>query len=338
MFKTAFMIMPFNNKDANEIYEHVIKKVCSDLNIEIKRVDENKTSTSITKEIFELIENSDLIIVDLSKSPIEENENIYSWNANVFWEFGYAFSLKKNNIILIINKEDFVNFPFDIKDLRVFPYENSIGKAEDFKTTLKDVIKETLKISQEVKVNNKHNNIQRVPEIYVRFPNKKDTFELNKNEFEDEILVSYELKKIGIGYLYTDYDKVIELSGRNLYPIKFLYGNFGTNTAHNSKIEITIPNNIELLKEKEKIIKKHPFIMSSFNITHIIPEFTEELENNTIHLWDKKLLHNKKWYETKTYYLYFENNEPKDFEIKYTIFCEELPELITGILKIKFVD
>ena len=66
--------------------------------------------------------------------------------------------------------------------------------------------------------------------------------------------------------------------------------------------------------------------------------YSEEIIDNTIKLWNKKLLHNKKWYETKTYYLYFENNEPKDFEIKYTIFCEELPDLTTGTLKIKLVD
>ncbi len=108
----AFIVMQFSSP-YNELYDDVIKNVCTDLNLTVIRADETFGPGLIIADIVKQIEESKLIIAEISSN-----------NPNVFYEVGYSHALNKPTI-LIAEKNS--KLPFDVSPFRTLFYENSIA-------------------------------------------------------------------------------------------------------------------------------------------------------------------------------------------------------------------
>ncbi|MDE3259672.1 MAG: hypothetical protein OYM47_17720 [Gemmatimonadota bacterium] len=108
----AFVVMQFS-EPYNDVYYDVIKKVCHELEIEVARIDEASGPGIIISDITREINESHLIIADITPR-----------NPNVFYEVGYAHALSKPTILIA---EKGTDLPFDVSPFRTLFYENSIG-------------------------------------------------------------------------------------------------------------------------------------------------------------------------------------------------------------------
>ncbi len=113
--KTCFVISPIGEagseirKNADELFDLVIKPALKPYNFIVKRADKEVGSNIITKEIIDLVQNSDLCIIDLTGS-----------NANVFYECGRRHETGKPFIQMIRAKE---KLPFDVSAIRTINYD-----------------------------------------------------------------------------------------------------------------------------------------------------------------------------------------------------------------------
>lgn len=136
MGKKCFLISAIGNegsnvrKHADKVKKHLLEQVCSENDLTLGRVDELTTSTSITKDIFDYIEDADLAIVDITYL-----------NPNVFFELGYRFALNKPFVIIKDRDADDTPYPFDIRDIRIFEYSLDIAEIEDSIKLLDKVLK-----------------------------------------------------------------------------------------------------------------------------------------------------------------------------------------------------
>ena len=113
----AFVVMQFGDP-YDQYYSEIIKKICNQYGVEVKRADENYGSGMILSDIVQDINSSKLIIADISTN-----------NPNVYYEVGYAHALNKPTILLA---ERDTKLPFDISPFRVLFYENSISGKTKF--------------------------------------------------------------------------------------------------------------------------------------------------------------------------------------------------------------
>lgn len=112
----AFVVMQFSSP-YNELYEDVIKTVCTDLNLQVIRADETYGPGLIIADIVKQLEESKIIIAEISSN-----------NPNVFYEVGYAHALNKPTILIA---ERNIKLPFDVSPFRTLFYENTIpGKKK----------------------------------------------------------------------------------------------------------------------------------------------------------------------------------------------------------------
>ena len=115
---TAFVIMPYGDT-FDELYEKFIVTVLSGAGFAVTRADEAISSTRIMANIIHGIEESCIVVADLTGG-----------NANVFYELGLAHALHKPVIHLT---QDVKGLPFDISGYQVIPYDRDfvpMGKAQ----------------------------------------------------------------------------------------------------------------------------------------------------------------------------------------------------------------
>jgi hypothetical protein len=120
----AFVVMQFS-EDFNDLYQEVIKPVCEDFGYECKRGDEYFTNGSILQDIIQSIQESSVIIADITPN-----------NPNVFYELGYAHAINKPTILLSDKKRD--KLPFDISGFRTLFYDNTIAGKSAVERKLKE--------------------------------------------------------------------------------------------------------------------------------------------------------------------------------------------------------
>jgi len=125
----AFVVMQFTSP-YNELYEEVIKKVCSSFDLKVFRADESYGPGLILADIIRQIDESKMIIADISQS-----------NPNVFYEVGYAHALNKPTILIA---EKSTILPFDISPFRTLLYENTIMGKQKIEDGLKKHISAVL--------------------------------------------------------------------------------------------------------------------------------------------------------------------------------------------------
>lgn len=122
-----FVIMPFAN-EFKPIYEDHIEPVCKELEYSCMRADLIDSPNVIINDIWNLINNSDIIICDCTGK-----------NPNVFYELGLAHSLGKKVICITQNSDD---IPFDISAIRYIKYEYNPRGMKEFEATLKRYLTE----------------------------------------------------------------------------------------------------------------------------------------------------------------------------------------------------
>lgn len=135
----AFVIMDFDD-DFQPIYDGIYRSVLEEAGYEISRADTRYESTSIMSEVVKHIEQSDLIIADLTGT-----------NANVYYELGLAHAMGKPVILLI---QDLEEMPFDIRPYRVISYSTHFAEVEKDRNELRDAAQRFLK--REIKFSSPH--------------------------------------------------------------------------------------------------------------------------------------------------------------------------------------
>ena len=132
--KCCFVIMPFGKygtKTYNrnlKIYELMIRPVAAEFDYKVIRADELENMGNITRDIIELLHESELVIADLSGK-----------NANVFYELGVRHTLFRCGTIPIIRKGE--TLPFDIANYRAIFYTSELDGPEHFKKELQKRIR-----------------------------------------------------------------------------------------------------------------------------------------------------------------------------------------------------
>lgn len=115
--QSAFVVMQFTTP-FDELFEDVIRPVCDELEIEAYRASDIYRPGVIIQDIIQGLSESQLVIAEITPA-----------NPNVFYEVGYAHALNKPTILLA-NREETAQLPFDLRGFRVVFYDDTIrGKS-----------------------------------------------------------------------------------------------------------------------------------------------------------------------------------------------------------------
>ena len=131
--KPCFMLMPFQDNDAEAIYRLCTKPTFFKLGLDIRRSDELFTTNPILEDILESINESSIVVADVS-----------GLNPNVLYELGISHTIKKEQTI-IITHENYNKLPFDIKPFRSIKYKNTVPGGEKYKKELEETVKYILR-------------------------------------------------------------------------------------------------------------------------------------------------------------------------------------------------
>lgn len=120
-----FMIMPFRER-FDTIYSDVVQPVVTGLNLTIKRGDDfTSAQGAIMQDVWAAINAARLVIVETTEV-----------NANVYYELGIAHTLGKP-AILLTQRDNIDDVPFDIRHLRFTIYDDSIAGARKLTSNLR---------------------------------------------------------------------------------------------------------------------------------------------------------------------------------------------------------
>jgi hypothetical protein len=129
----AFVVMEFD-APYNELYRDVIQPVCQAADLDVHRADETFGPGLIISDIVSSIQSAKLVIAEITPT-----------NANVFFEVGYAYAIRKPTILLAVNG---TKLPFDVSPFRTLFYENSIGGRRRVEEGLLEHVKAALKTGE----------------------------------------------------------------------------------------------------------------------------------------------------------------------------------------------
>jgi hypothetical protein len=124
--KVLFGIMPFDSEFI-DVWDGAIKRAAKNTGFYPLRIDMITKSSDITDDIIEVIRQSKIVVIDVTKN-----------NPNVMFEFGYALALKKTPVV-ISQSTDYLSF--DIKNMRTIVYQNSWKGIEKLNGELQKFIK-----------------------------------------------------------------------------------------------------------------------------------------------------------------------------------------------------
>lgn len=131
--KKCFVVCPIGEEgsetrlNADKLFKYIIKPVCEACEFNPVRVDQQNDANSITQTIIEALDNSELVIADIS-----------GHNPNVFYEMGYRARTKKPMIHL---KKKGETLPFDVTTIRTLEYDlTDLDSVEEIKERLKKTI------------------------------------------------------------------------------------------------------------------------------------------------------------------------------------------------------
>lgn len=136
--KTSYANGKVRVLDLDETFTTLIKPVFDDLGIPCYRAIDKNINGSIDKLMLKEIKDSFIALADIS-----------TLNANVMWELGVRHALKPRHTIMICEKEQMGNIPFDINHFVVHQYvhtEEGIPAKiiQPFKDQLTKVVKAIL--------------------------------------------------------------------------------------------------------------------------------------------------------------------------------------------------
>lgn len=125
-----FVIMPFSPK-FDDVWKGGIERACSAGSFGCLRVDKVSLSTWITEDMKKYMKMADVVIADITGN-----------NPNVMFELGWALALGKQPIV-IRQKEDPEQVPFDVKDIRYIRYSNTWRGIEELHRKIGEFAKST---------------------------------------------------------------------------------------------------------------------------------------------------------------------------------------------------
>lgn len=131
--KTCFFVTPIGeaNSEQHKRSDKVLKNILEPAlgnDFEVVRVDNLNISDNINQTIIDHLENSELVIIDMTDH-----------NPNVFYEFGYRHA--SNRPLIPIKFKDSDKIPFDVASLRTIFYSFDIDDVNEAKTRLTETIK-----------------------------------------------------------------------------------------------------------------------------------------------------------------------------------------------------
>lgn len=174
--RKCFVVSPIGDdgsdirKNADQLYQHIIKPVCEKCGFEAQRVDEFNTSESITQDILDALNEFDLVIADLT-----------GHNPNVFFEIGYRTKSQKP-IIHLKRKGEAI--PFDVSTIRTFEYD----------LTDLDMVTATKERLEQVILNFKYEEIKERKGNSNSYENNMIVASLNDIQYKIDVLTE-EIKK-----------------------------------------------------------------------------------------------------------------------------------------------
>lgn len=118
--------MPFND-DFDAIYNGFIEPIFKNYGFLVKRADDIGGSQNILRGIVQGINDSELIIADLTEH-----------NPNVYYELGLAHGLGKSVLLLTQNID---GIPFDLKVYQHLAYSRDFAQVEESKANLENWVK-----------------------------------------------------------------------------------------------------------------------------------------------------------------------------------------------------
>jgi hypothetical protein len=138
----CFVVMPFGEegtekrKEYSKVYNYIIKDTVEQLGYECIRGDEIPDSGMITIQIKHELQQSELVIADLTDK-----------NPNVLYEVGFRHAL---NMPIVSLSQDVKGLPFDIAHYRTIPYNpRDLESVSECKKLLTQYIVSIKKISNE---------------------------------------------------------------------------------------------------------------------------------------------------------------------------------------------
>jgi ATP-dependent Clp protease ATP-binding subunit ClpC len=125
----GFVLLPHNDKFRG-IFEAAIRPAMAENGIEAKIAGDIYEPGSILNQVWACIRTAEVIVADVSER-----------NANVIYELGLSFGLRRFPIILVRDPEA---LPFNLRALRYIKYEDSVAGAKKLKEDLAATIREFL--------------------------------------------------------------------------------------------------------------------------------------------------------------------------------------------------
>lgn len=143
-YNTCFTIMPFTVREAdlgryygdvnhwNEVYQGLIAPSVKNAGLECVRDDEDLSSRLIIENIWRKIEQSKVVLCDLSAT-----------NPNVYLELGWALRADKRFVLI---KDDITPISFDLNQYYTYEYSHRLqpSKLQSSIVELSDVLRSTL--------------------------------------------------------------------------------------------------------------------------------------------------------------------------------------------------
>jgi hypothetical protein len=122
----CFVLMPFR-QELDQLYQDVIKPAVESQGLRCVRSDEIYSVRPIMEDIWEHIQQSNIIIAELTGR-----------NPNVFYELGLSHAIKRKTILITQTMDD---VPFDLRHYRCIVYSNTYRGAKDLEDKLISTIK-----------------------------------------------------------------------------------------------------------------------------------------------------------------------------------------------------
>ena len=125
----VFVLMPFTEA-LRPVYKNHIRKVAARLKVRIGRADQFFGSVSIMQDIWSAIHAARVIVADCTGK-----------NPNVFYEIGLAHAIGKHTVLISQSTDD---IPFNLRHLRIIPYESTPPGMRAFEKTLCETIRKSM--------------------------------------------------------------------------------------------------------------------------------------------------------------------------------------------------
>lgn len=156
--KRIFVFQPFSPQF--DAAFQLIQAAAQSAGVETWRLDQVAVAGSITEQLYEAIEKSDLIICDITHS-----------NPHVMYELGYAHALRKP-VILISQRSE--HMPFDVRSVRMLYYDAELGRQTEFVRNLEATIQEALQHPDQFSARPKTETA--VNTVFVSYSHKDNAF------------------------------------------------------------------------------------------------------------------------------------------------------------------